>query len=297
MELEAKESFEVLTAPGPAALSVVRIDGSGVHAFLASHFSKPVKLGRATHGELRDESGTIDDPLVIVEDDYVELHLHGGSAILQATVELLVGRGFVERVREPASIEESIEESIERDLPRARTRLAVACLLNQPNAWKTQMPSDSPALRRLLDPPTVAIVGVPNAGKSSLANRLFDRQRTIVADVAGTTRDYVSDEANVNGLLVTLLDTPGLRESADAIEQRAIALARFDSRCGFAARAHRREPARAGSTRRDRRSRAAPLESAGGGEQVRHRRARCRGGRARLCGERRRDPRAAVGDV
>jgi tRNA modification GTPase len=72
----------------------------------------------------------------------------------------------------------------------------------------------------------VAIVGVPNVGKSTLANQLFAQERSITADLPGTTRDWVGEIANVDGLAVMLLDTPGLRETADPIEREAIARGR-----------------------------------------------------------------------
>jgi tRNA modification GTPase len=73
-----------------------------------------------------------------------------------------------------------------------------------------------------LNPPRVAIVGAPNVGKSTLANQLFARAQSITADLPGTTRDWVGAEANLDGLIVTLLDTPGLRDTTDGIEHQAI---------------------------------------------------------------------------
>jgi len=78
------------------------------------------------------------------------------------------------------------------------------------------------SLMRLLHPPRVAIVGAPNVGKSTLANRLFAQERSITADVPGTTRDWVGEIANVDGVPVMLLDTPGVRETRDEIERTAI---------------------------------------------------------------------------
>jgi tRNA modification GTPase len=60
-------------------------------------------------------------------------------------------------------------------------------------------------------------------GKSTLANQLFAQERSITADLPGTTRDWVGEIANVDGLAVMLLDTPGVRETSDAIEREAIA--------------------------------------------------------------------------
>jgi tRNA modification GTPase len=67
-----------------------------------------------------------------------------------------------------------------------------------------------------------AIVGKPNAGKSSLLNCLLGRDRAIVSPVAGTTRDTIEETANVRGLPVIFVDTAGLREARDAIESEGI---------------------------------------------------------------------------
>lgn len=71
-----------------------------------------------------------------------------------------------------------------------------------------------------------AIVGSPNAGKSSLLNALAGYDRVIVTDVAGTTRDTVEETLRLGGCLVRLLDTAGIRETADAIEEMGVARAR-----------------------------------------------------------------------
>ncbi|WP_347138226.1 tRNA uridine-5-carboxymethylaminomethyl(34) synthesis GTPase MnmE [Paracoccus sp. SSK6] len=72
----------------------------------------------------------------------------------------------------------------------------------------------------------VAIIGPPNAGKSSLLNRIARRQVALVSDVAGTTRDIIELRLDLRGLAVTLLDTAGLREAKDSIEVLGIDRAR-----------------------------------------------------------------------
>lgn len=67
-----------------------------------------------------------------------------------------------------------------------------------------------------------AIIGAPNAGKSSLLNRLVGYDRAIVTDVAGTTRDTVEEKALVGGALLRLIDTAGLRETDDTVEQLGV---------------------------------------------------------------------------
>ena len=66
----------------------------------------------------------------------------------------------------------------------------------------------------------VAIIGKPNAGKSTLLNALLNEDRAIVSEIAGTTRDTIEEIININGILFRLVDTAGIREhTSDIIEQ------------------------------------------------------------------------------
>ena len=89
-----------------------------------------------------------------------------------------------------------------------------------------RLAEDGRAGRVVREGRTVAIVGRPNAGKSSLFNALAGAARAIVTDVPGTTRDLVTERIDIEGLAVTLVDTAGLREARDAIEAEGIARAR-----------------------------------------------------------------------
>ncbi|MCX6141020.1 MAG: tRNA uridine-5-carboxymethylaminomethyl(34) synthesis GTPase MnmE [Candidatus Kapabacteria bacterium] len=70
----------------------------------------------------------------------------------------------------------------------------------------------------------VAVVGYPNVGKSSLFNALLQRDRAIVSDVPGTTRDYLSEVIFLDGYSIHLVDTAGLRSTEDQVELQGIAL-------------------------------------------------------------------------
>jgi tRNA modification GTPase len=72
----------------------------------------------------------------------------------------------------------------------------------------------------------VAIAGPPNAGKSSLLNRLARREAAIVSPYAGTTRDVIEVHLDLGGYPITLLDTAGVRESDDPVEQEGVRRAR-----------------------------------------------------------------------
>jgi len=69
---------------------------------------------------------------------------------------------------------------------------------------------------------TLAVVGAPNTGKSSIFNALLGRERSIVADIPGTTRDMVSEETAIGGIPVRIEDTAGLRDGGEEIEKQGI---------------------------------------------------------------------------
>ncbi len=68
----------------------------------------------------------------------------------------------------------------------------------------------------------IAIVGKTNAGKSSLMNKILGWDRSIVSEIEGTTRDYISEEIEISGILVRIVDTAGLRETLNIIEKEGI---------------------------------------------------------------------------
>lgn len=87
-----------------------------------------------------------------------------------------------------------------------------------------------PAAERVRVGFEVAIVGPPNAGKSSLLNRIARRELALVSEIAGTTRDVIELHTDLDGLAVTFLDTAGLRETADMVEGMGVERARDRAR-------------------------------------------------------------------
>ena len=68
----------------------------------------------------------------------------------------------------------------------------------------------------------IAIVGKPNVGKSSILNALLNEEKAIVTNIKGTTRDIVEGKINLNGIIINLFDTAGIRESSDVVEEIGI---------------------------------------------------------------------------
>lgn len=226
----------LLTPPGAAAIAIVRIRGARVMSFLEAHFSRPARLHRCVHGDLRDGETILDDAVVVLIDDQTaDINVHGGSWIVTSVIRLLEREGF-EFSSDPLELVDGdsiLDREMQAALPLARTAEGLAMLLAQPGAWREFVASkpsveqlrkvlDDRSLWWMLNPPRVAIVGPPNVGKSTLANQLFGQDRSITADLPGTTRDWVGEIANIDGLPVMLTDTPGLHQSSDAIEREAI---------------------------------------------------------------------------
>lgn len=238
MSEEARSLATLLTPAGTGAIAVVRVHGERVEAFLSEHFSKKPEPLRCVHGELRDGETVIDDPVVVshVGGMTADINLHGGPWVVASTLELLRRSGF-EVVEALPDCRDVLEREMVEAIPLARTELGLRMLLSQVEAWKGFVASnpstdairatmEDRALERLLHPAKVAIVGSPNVGKSTLANQLFAQERSITADLPGTTRDWVGELANIDGVPVMLVDTPGLRETNDPIERAAIELSR-----------------------------------------------------------------------
>lgn len=167
----------------------------------------------------------------------VHLTPHGGPFIVRRLAAALAERGaspgadVAPRIAFPEA--RSLPEACALDaLTRAASPCAIDVLLRQRDLWEQRRPAPpeaephvQAALDRLLNPPTVVLVGAPNIGKSSLANALAGRAVSIVADEPGVTRDHVGVMVELDGLVVRLIDAPGLAPATDPVSRAAFDLA------------------------------------------------------------------------
>ncbi|MFK7789001.1 MAG: GTPase [Phycisphaeraceae bacterium] len=239
------------TANTPGAVAILQLHGECVADALQqltgrSHWPDR----RAMLVNLAD----IDEGLAIMLSGQVaQLMPHGGPRVVQRLLQHLTRQ--LGCTYDPApdvrSLYPEATSAIEADMlnaiAHATSPAAIDLLAQQPAHWRSLLqqagePSKaqrqhiaqrSQTLNQLLTPPTVVVAGPANVGKSTLTNALMGKSVSIVADLPGTTRDWVGglvELSQINdasqAVAVHWLDTPGLRDSDDAIEQRAIQLAR-----------------------------------------------------------------------
>ena len=280
--------FALATAPGRAAVAVVRLSGPGAGAALAALTGKPPAsprrallrtLRRSRDGAVLDRALTLwlPGPNSYTGEDCAELHLHGGPAVVDGVTEALVALGlrlaepgeFTRRAFENGKLDLSQAEAV-ADLVDAETdaqrRQALAQLggdlARRHAAWREALIEALAVLEAAVDFPDedlpaavageavpiaervladldealadgergervregfrIAIIGAPNAGKSSLLNALVGRSAAIVTATAGTTRDVIEIPLNLGGYRVLLADTAGLRRARDPVEAEGV---------------------------------------------------------------------------
>jgi len=272
---------------------VIRISGPRAGTALEALTGRIPPPRKGVLGRIRETPGgeMIDEALVLwfpgpnseTGEDVAELQLHGGQAVIAATLRVLgameglrlaEGGEFTRRGFENGKLDLTAVEGLgdliaaETDAQRRQAFQQMKGLLgDRAETWRRRLvealalvearidfsdeadvPEDllGPALaivrtlhdeiaaaladgrrgERLRDGLVVAVTGPPNAGKSTLLNRLARRDVAIVSPVPGTTRDVIEVHLDLNGYPVTLLDTAGIRESADPVEQEGIRRAR-----------------------------------------------------------------------
>jgi tRNA modification GTPase len=251
-----------LTPPGQGAIAALAVDGPRAWECVRPLFRTrcgvevPVepRPGRFLVGRLGEQ--VADEVVLTVKRvgpwQRLELHCHGGRANVTFLLDLLAGRGVrVCAWREFLRLTESDRLHAAAlialaDAPTART---AAILLDQVNgAFAAALDAVTAAVDRgdqaaalkqlevlaryaplggrLTAPWRVAILGAPNVGKSSLANALAGYQRSIVSPTPGTTLDVVTTRLAFDGWPVELVDTAGVRETAEGLEAEGVRRAR-----------------------------------------------------------------------
>ncbi len=230
----------ILTARGPGAIAILQMDGAGADDLLGP-LSKLTGRADWPLGRLRlVPFADIDEGLAArLTPTVVQLMPHGGPRVVQRLLEWLAAEGV--RIERSDAIEartlypeaESDREAgTLRALAQAASPAAIDPLLAQlalafdPRDAVEGDRERSARLNRLIHPPLVVLAGPPNVGKSTLSNALVGRSMSIALDQPGTTRDYTAAMIELRGLVVRWHDTPGLHETNDRIEARAIALSK-----------------------------------------------------------------------
>lgn len=288
MEMSGETIFALASGRGRAGIAVIRISGPDAMTAARRLVRKELPVRRAVRVGIRmpDSDELLDRGLAVffpgpasfTGEDVVEVHVHGGMAVIDGVLGALSGidglrmaqpgeftrRGF-ENGKIDLTAAEGVADLVAADTAAQRRQalrqmggaLAEFCeaarhrLVGALAHWEAaidfsdeELPQDLEARvlgevealasevdekladsgrgERLREGIEVAIVGPPNAGKSSLLNHIAGRDVAIVSATAGTTRDVLEVHTELGGYPVILADTAGLREAADAIEEEGV---------------------------------------------------------------------------
>jgi len=233
---EPIDSGIVLYFPAPGSFTgenVVELHGHGGPIVVSLVVDAAVALGAriAEPGEFTKRA-FLNDKIDLAQAEAVaDLIGSGTEQAARAALRSLTG-AFSERVSQVATEVERLRLFVEAaiDFPEEEVdflsdeQLQIA-IVAADKAFE-KLIAQARVGRVLRDGYRVVIIGKPNAGKSSLMNRLSGEDTAIVTEVAGTTRDILREQINIDGLAVELVDTAGLRNDPDRIEAEGIRRAR-----------------------------------------------------------------------
>ena len=276
----------ISTALGIGAISIIRVSGDDAIDIVNKIFDKDltkkeshtINYGHIVYnGEIIDEVmvSIMKSPKTFTKEDIVEINSHGGVAVTNKVLEILLLEGA--RLAEPGEFTkraflngridlveaESIMDLIESKTETSR-KLAISGMegkvsklvkdiidnlvkvnanievnIDYPeyedieivtkekieemskyiNKELTKLLNESENGKLIKDGINTLILGRPNVGKSSILNKLIEEDKAIVTSVAGTTRDIVEGQIRVNGILLNIIDTAGVRETEDIVEK------------------------------------------------------------------------------
>jgi tRNA modification GTPase len=253
----------VMTGPGAGAIATIQIFGAAAEAILREVFRRKADksleftTGCVLLGSILDQSEIIDEVTIGCEGPHTfAIHCHGNPLIVERIIRLLQRRGVrpvpseqlllrMMTAQEPC---DTIGMEAKLALTTVKTIAGAAVIAHQAKTglaqqarqWRDtlsptrveqiaaeagQILQDSEPARLIISGCTMALVGPPNTGKSTLLNTLAGREKALVTDIPGTTRDWVSAEIHLPPLAATVIDTAGLDATlfapSNAIDQAA----------------------------------------------------------------------------
>jgi tRNA modification GTPase len=245
------------TPPGRAGIALISLCGPDTTKILKRIF-QPRKIGAKlpAPGELQlgfllDGNQRLDEVIISLTTDIAEINIHGGSEIAHRAMQLLADCGAEVSTPHPAGFPKghpkwgnpAIGAEMLEALAKGRSLKVVRAISRQWSDGISRIAReflDNPqggtnrsdelraasegfaTMQKLLDPMEVVLAGPPNAGKSTLANAIIARNVSIVHDHAGTTRDWIREQAIINGLPIWCTDTAGLWTTDHVIDAEAV---------------------------------------------------------------------------